>query len=136
MQSIIKVPAAPHDSKQVMSRLHDARQYILRHAVNAMHYVSQPCTMCTPCNVRSTKEISLCEYTRTIQYMLSASLHTFIYCILHFRLGSYRTLFYIIGIILYRCTAKLNSALLQNKRNPNIDCQSVSFIPFKMHNRT
>ncbi len=64
VQSIIKVPAAPDDSKQVVSWLHDARQYSQRRALNAMHYVY------VMQYVRSTREISLCYYT--LQYMISA----------------------------------------------------------------
>ena len=62
VQSIIKVPAAPDDSKQVVSWLHDARLYSLCHALNAMQWAEYCQGPMTPDNnpTACSKRHALC----------------------------------------------------------------------------
>ncbi len=103
----------------VLSRLHDARHYILRHAVNAMHYVSQPCTMRTPCiqPLRFTVRTVYAQYVFT--YFLST---VYTYCTLNLAL----LLFYIIGIV------SLHMYVEGNKTLPWYKINGIQTLPVKV----
>jgi hypothetical protein len=136
-----------HAMGRVLSRLNDARQCSLCHALNAMQ-CAEYCQGCmTPGNAvhptACTKRHALCVTAMHYAYAMHSafaiySTHSicsvriyilFIYSIhvLYFKFGSSVILHYMYSFSTYVRAGKQNSALLKNKRNPNIDCQSVLY---------